>query len=93
MKDKTRWVAQGLDRSGEHAADASIAAVRDDDTIAALIEAVAARSDIPLVQGTLLTDLLSKAPNNDEIPENLYISIAEILSYLYRIDESVDSRE
>lgn len=53
--------------------------------IVARIEELAARYDIPLVQDAMLTNLLIKVPSGDEIPENLYSAISEVLSCVYEI--------
>ena len=53
--------------------------------IVARIEELAAKYDIPLVQDAMLTNLLIKVPSGDEIPENLYAAISEVLSCVYEI--------
>lgn len=61
--------------------------------VAAKIEEVAARNDIPLVQDDLLAGVLVNVPLGDEIPESFYFAIAEILAHIYRVSESIDSYE
>lgn len=58
--------------------------------IVARIEELAARYDIPLVQDAMLTNLLIKVPSGDEIPENLYAAISEVLSCVYGIIDQED---
>jgi type III secretion system FlhB-like substrate exporter len=53
--------------------------------IVARIEELAAKYDIPLVQDAMLTNLLIKVPSGDEIPENLYFAISEVLSCVYDV--------
>jgi flagellar biosynthesis protein len=60
---------------------------------AARIEELARQHDIPLVQDTMLTNLLGSVPLGDEIPENLYVAVAEVLALIYRMGDSVDSYE
>ena len=59
--------------------------------IVARVEELAAQYDIPLVQDALLTNLLTEVPAGDAIPENVYIAIAEVLSYVYDTVEESDS--
>ncbi|MFK8047073.1 MAG: EscU/YscU/HrcU family type III secretion system export apparatus switch protein [Halioglobus sp.] len=58
--------------------------------IVARMEELAARYDIPLVQDALLTNLLVKVPSGDEIPDNLFAAISEVLSCVYSI---IDTEE
>ena len=58
--------------------------------IVARIEELAAKYDIPLVQDAMLTNLLIKVPSGDEIPENLYGAISEVLSCVYGIIDKED---
>jgi len=55
--------------------------------LVARVEELAAEYGIPLVQDALLTDLLTKVPSGDEIPENVYLAISEVLSCVYGIIE------
>ncbi len=57
------------------------------------IEVQAQLSDIPLVQNSLLTDLVGNVPKASDIPETAYNFIAEVLSYLILVDDSLDSSE
>ena len=59
--------------------------------LAARIEQLARQHDIPLVQDAVLTSLLAKVPLGDEIPEYLFLAVAEILAHLYRVGDSIDS--
>ena len=59
--------------------------------LAARIEELARQHDVPLVQDAVLTNLLARVPLGDEIPEYLFVAVAEILAHLYRVGESVDS--
>lgn len=55
------------------------------------IEAIARQHDIPLVKDAVLTGLLANVPLGDEIPENLFVAVAEILAHIYRVGDSIDS--
>lgn len=61
--------------------------------IASRIEAIAAEHDVPLVQDDVLASVLVNVPLGDEIPENFYFAVAEILAHIYRVSESIDSYE
>ena len=61
--------------------------------IAARIEALAQQHDIPLVQDAVLTNLLCSVPLGDEIPEQLYVAVAQILAHIYRVGQAIDSSQ
>lgn len=61
--------------------------------IASQIEAIARHNDVPLVQDSLLASVLVNVPLGDEIPENFYFAVAEVLAHVYRVSESIDSYE
>lgn len=61
--------------------------------IAEQIEAVARQNDVPLLQDSLLASVLVNVPLGDEIPENFYFAVAEVLAHIYRINEAIDSYE
>lgn len=56
----------------------------------AKIEELAAKYDIPLVQDAMLTNLLTKVPSGDEIPEKLYAVISEVLACVYEVIDAED---
>ena len=55
--------------------------------IAKEIIAIAKEHGIPLEQNEELTALLSKVRVNEEIPQLLYTAVAQILVFLYFVDE------
>lgn len=61
--------------------------------IAKQIEAVARQNDVPLLQDSLLASVLVNVPLGDEIPENFYFAVAEVLAHIYRINDAIDSYE
>ena len=61
--------------------------------IAKQIEDVARQNDVPLLQNSLLASVLINVPLGDEIPENFYFAVAEVLAHVYRINEVIDSYE
>jgi flagellar biosynthesis protein len=57
--------------------------------IAAKILALAREHNIPVVQNADLLMVLSKVELMDEIPEALYGAVAEILAYVYSLNEQL----
>ena len=57
------------------------------------IEMQAGLSDIPLLQDSLVTALAGNVHKVSDIPDTAYSLIAEVLSYLKLVDESLDSSE
>jgi len=58
--------------------------------VALNIEAVAREHEVPLVDDAILASMLVNVPLGDEIPENLYYAVAEVLAHIYRLNESID---
>ena len=44
---------------------------------------IAQEHDIPLYKDPELVKMLSKIPLGDEIPENLYVAVAEVIAFAY----------
>jgi flagellar biosynthesis protein len=55
--------------------------------MAEVIIATAKAHDIPLEDNPLLVEALAQVPLEEEIPENLYKAVAEILSFLFKASE------
>ncbi|MBT3347859.1 MAG: flagellar biosynthesis protein FlhB [Thiotrichales bacterium] len=53
--------------------------------IAEQIMEIARENDIPLYEEPELVELLSAVELDQEIPETLYIAVAEIIAFVYRI--------
>jgi flagellar biosynthesis protein len=51
--------------------------------VAERIVAVAREHDIPIHEDPLLSAALARVPLGDEIPENLYVAVAEVLAFVY----------
>ncbi|UTW45442.1 EscU/YscU/HrcU family type III secretion system export apparatus switch protein [bacterium SCSIO 12696] len=47
------------------------------------IEALAREYDVPVEQDAMLTAALSTVPVGEEIPRQLYVAVAEVLSFVY----------
>jgi len=48
--------------------------------------------DVPIVEDGKLAEVLCQVPLGDEIPPHLYVAVAEVLAYVYRLAEAVDRR-
>ena len=57
--------------------------------LAERIIALAEAHDIPLVTDPTLAQTLSKMELNTEIPPELYLAVAQILAFVYRLDKEV----
>lgn len=60
--------------------------------IARRIMATASEHDVPIVQEEQLTELLCQLPLGEEIPPQLYVAVAEVLAFVYRLQAQVDER-
>jgi flagellar biosynthesis protein len=58
-------------------------------TIGAKIIELAYQHGIPLHEDPALASLLSAIPLGEEIPENLYVAIAEVLAFVYYLSGKV----
>lgn len=56
--------------------------------VAEKILAIARENNIPVRQDKLLLDALYKLDINEEIPEELYRVIAEVLAFVYRMNHA-----
>lgn len=78
-----------LSYSGE---GAPILVAKGENAIADRIVELAAQNDVPIVQDGQLTELLCQVPLGDEVPPALYVAVAEVLAYVYRLSEQIDTR-
>lgn len=53
---------------------------------------IAAEHGIPLESDPVLTEALAQIPLGDEIPQCLYIAVAEVLAFVFML-EGIDPRE
>ncbi len=56
--------------------------------IAEKIIAIAKENGIPIREDADMVEILSKLDMDDEIPPHLYKAVAEILSFIYRVNAS-----
>jgi len=48
--------------------------------------------EVPVVEDAQLAAVLSQVDLGEEIPPVLYVAVAEVLAYVYRLAETVDHR-
>jgi len=54
---------------------------------------IAEENDIPFYEDKGLADLLLKLEIDTEIPQELYIIVAEVLAFIFRLDKMASKRE
>ena len=69
---------------------APVLVAKGESEIARAIIEVARAHDVPIVQNDQLTELLCQVALGEEIPRNLYVSVAEVLAFVYRLNARID---
>lgn len=69
---------------------APVLVAKGDGELARQIMAKAREHGIPLVQDEPLTELLSRLTLGEEIPPRLYVVVAEVLAFVYRLNAQFD---
>jgi len=80
-KDKTQAIALHYDGVSTPKVTA-----KGEGLIAEQIIAIAKKHGIPLKQNAELTALLATIQLNHEIPQSLYVAVAQVLAFLYHIN-------
>ena len=84
MKHAARRRAAALDyRRGQLHAPTLVA--KGDDDVAEEILAVAREHGVPIHHDPALVDVLSRLDLDDEIPTQLFVAIAAVLGFVYRL--------
>ena len=78
--DKPDEIAIALSYDGEHA---PIITARGTGELAQEIINIAREHDVPLYENSELAQLLALVELSEEIPEALYVAVAEVLSFIY----------
>ena len=63
---------------------------KGENAIADRIIQIASENGVPIVQDGQLTELLCQIPLGDEVPPALYVAVAEVLAYVYRLNQQLD---
>jgi len=87
VKERRPELAAALYYSG---AGAPVVTASGQGAIAARIRELALAHEVPLIENERLVALLCQVPLGDEIPQDLYVAIAEVLAYVYWLDTSLD---
>ncbi|MFN2349536.1 MAG: EscU/YscU/HrcU family type III secretion system export apparatus switch protein [Thioalkalivibrio sp.] len=61
--------------------------------VAERILEIAREHGVPVHEDPLLTAALAQVPLGDEIPENLYVAVAEVLAFVYFLSGSTPQRK
>ena len=62
-------------------------AAKGDEELAQAIIQLALQAKVPIYENAELTQWLSKLELGDEIPQALYLTIAEILAFVYKLED------
>lgn len=76
---------QAIALSYDGKAAPTIAAKGDDELAQAIIE-LALKAQVPIYENAELSQWLSNLDLGDEIPQALYLTIAEILAFVYKLE-------
>lgn len=87
MNDDTPQTAVALHYDGSGAPRVTAKGQR---RVAEAIVAAAREHGVPLYEDVELAALLSRLELGDEIPEELYLAIARIIAFVYRLAASAD---
>ncbi len=85
-KDSTETLAVALQYDGERAPRVT---ARGRDQIAEHIIELAGRHGVPMQENEPLAALLSKVELGEEIPENLYLAVAQVIAFAYHLSGKV----
>ncbi|MGS2723262.1 EscU/YscU/HrcU family type III secretion system export apparatus switch protein [Porticoccus sp. GXU_MW_L64] len=75
--------ALSYDNSGDNKKAAPVVVAKGEGAVAEQIEALAREHHVPVEQDAMLTAALSAVPVGEEIPRQLYVVVAEVLSFAY----------
>ena len=82
MNDKNPRQAIALSYDGQQA---PILSAKGDDELAEAILAIAREHEVPIYENAELVKLLARMELGDQIPEALYLTIAEIIAFAWQL--------
>ncbi|MFV0275619.1 MAG: EscU/YscU/HrcU family type III secretion system export apparatus switch protein [Parahaliea sp.] len=85
--DEATFLAVALAYGGE---GAPRVVASGEQAMAARIAELARQHDIPVVEDYDMIGLLSQVPLGEEIPEALFVAVAEVLAYVLVLGEGID---
>ncbi|WP_269619275.1 EscU/YscU/HrcU family type III secretion system export apparatus switch protein [Zhongshania sp. BJYM1] len=86
MSNKPGEIAVSLHYDGHNA---PVVSAKGEGEIARQILEIATEHDIPIYQNSQLIQLLSRVELDNEIPRELYIAVAEIIAFAYRLKDKI----
>ena len=86
MSNKPGEIAVSLHYAGHNA---PVVSAKGEGEIARQILEIATEHDIPIYQNSQLIQLLSRVELDNEIPRELYIAVAEIIAFAYRLKDKI----
>ncbi|MBQ0794416.1 EscU/YscU/HrcU family type III secretion system export apparatus switch protein [Zhongshania sp.] len=84
--NKPGEIAVSLHYDGQNA---PIVSAKGEGEVARQILEIATQHDIPIYQNSQLIQLLSRVELDNEIPRELYIAVAEIIAFAYRLKDQL----
>ncbi len=84
MSRKPGEIAVSLHYDGYNA---PLVSAKGEGDIARQILEIATQYDVPIYQNSQLTELLSRVELDNEIPRELYIAVAEVIAFAYRLKD------
>ena len=81
-KDKSIPLAVALQYDGDHAPRVT---AKGRDTIAEQIVSLAKQHGIPMQENEALASVLAGVELGDEIPESLYLAVAQVIAFAYHL--------
>jgi len=82
-------LAVALEYDGEHAPRVT---ARGHDRVAEQIVRLAREHNIPMQENAPLAGMLAKLELNEEIPEALYLAVAQVIAFAYHLSGKVPHR-
>ncbi|MFA5928776.1 MAG: EscU/YscU/HrcU family type III secretion system export apparatus switch protein [Candidatus Margulisiibacteriota bacterium] len=93
MDDRSKKVAVALNYNIDKPESAPLITALGKGELAQEIIKIAEENSIPLYEDRALASLLSKLEMDTEVPQELYILVAEVLAFVYKLDRMARKRE
>ena len=93
LEESSKKVAVALNYDINSPESAPLITAAGKGKIADEIVKIAEENNIPLYEDQTLANLLSKLELDTEVPPELYVLVAEVLSFVYRLDRMSSKRE
>ncbi len=84
VRKTAKAVALGYDRAEDQAPRVL---AKGQGLLAERIQSLALEHDIPVMQDSQIIDNLINVELNQEIPEELFVAVAQILAFIYRLEQ------